>query len=116
MLDEKAMGKLGMNALLGVGAGLGRQTRLVVMRWRGATSKAKPDRLCRQGRLLRYRRHLHQARRRHGGHEGRHGRGGLRGRPDARARAPQGEGSTPSASSGWWRTCPAARPIDPATS
>jgi leucyl aminopeptidase len=38
-LDEKAMGKLGMNALLGVGRGSSRESRLVVMRWNGARSK-----------------------------------------------------------------------------
>ena len=38
-LDEKAMGKLGMNALLGVGRGSSRESRLVAMRWNGARSK-----------------------------------------------------------------------------
>ena len=33
VLDEKAMKKLGMNALLGVGQGSARESRLVVMRW-----------------------------------------------------------------------------------
>ncbi|MFY9968486.1 MAG: leucyl aminopeptidase [Roseiarcus sp.] len=43
VLDEKAMGKLGMNALLGVGRGSARDSRLVTMRWNGARSKrAKP--------------------------------------------------------------------------
>ena len=43
VLDEKAMGKLGMNALLGVGRGSSRDSRLVTMRWNGARSKrAKP--------------------------------------------------------------------------
>jgi len=43
ILDEKAMGKLGMNALLGVGQGSRRGSRLVVMRWRGAHGrKMKP--------------------------------------------------------------------------
>jgi leucyl aminopeptidase len=42
-LDEKAMGKLGMNALLAVGRGSARESRLVTMRWNGARSKrAKP--------------------------------------------------------------------------
>jgi leucyl aminopeptidase len=35
-LDEKAMTKLGMNALLGVGRGSARESRLVAMRWNGA--------------------------------------------------------------------------------
>src|SRR5271169_1615000 len=43
ILDEKAMAKLGMGALLGVGQGSARESRLVAMRWRGAkTKKAKP--------------------------------------------------------------------------
>src|SRR5580658_4535556 len=42
-LDEKAMGKLGMNALLAVGRGSARESRLVAMRWNGARSKrSKP--------------------------------------------------------------------------
>ena len=42
-LDEKAMAKLGMGALLGVGQGSDKESRLVVMRWNGAKSaKAKP--------------------------------------------------------------------------
>jgi leucyl aminopeptidase len=35
VLDAKAMRKLGMNALLGVGQGSARESRLVVMRWNG---------------------------------------------------------------------------------
>ena len=43
ILDVKAMQKLGMNALLGVGQGSVRDSRLVIMRWNGAKdSKAKP--------------------------------------------------------------------------
>jgi leucyl aminopeptidase len=43
ILDEKAMTKLGMGALLGVGQGSKRESRLVAMRWRGAKAKkAKP--------------------------------------------------------------------------
>ena len=38
-LDEKAMGKLGMNALLAVGRGSARESQLVAMRWNGARSK-----------------------------------------------------------------------------
>ena len=42
-LDDKAMAKLGMNALLGVGRGSEHDSRLVTMRWTGARSKrAKP--------------------------------------------------------------------------
>jgi leucyl aminopeptidase len=42
-LDERAMAKLGMNALLAVGQGSERDSRLVVMRWRGAPGrKTKP--------------------------------------------------------------------------
>jgi leucyl aminopeptidase len=39
VFDEKAMGKLGMNALLGVGRGSTRESRLVAMRWEGGRSK-----------------------------------------------------------------------------
>ncbi len=43
VLDEKAMAKLGMNALLGVGRGSSRDSRLVAMRWNGARAKkARP--------------------------------------------------------------------------
>jgi leucyl aminopeptidase len=37
--DEKAMTKLGMGALLAVGQGSARESRFVVMRWKGAKSK-----------------------------------------------------------------------------
>jgi len=39
VLDEKAMAKLGMNALLGVGRGSARDSRLVTMRWSGPRAK-----------------------------------------------------------------------------
>ena len=39
VLDEKDMAKLGMGALLGVGQGSKRESRLVAMRWKGAKSK-----------------------------------------------------------------------------
>jgi len=43
VLDEKAMARLGMGALLGVGQGSARDSRMVVMRWNGAKNKkAKP--------------------------------------------------------------------------
>jgi leucyl aminopeptidase len=43
ILDEKAMTKLGMGALLGVGQGSARESRLVAMRWRGSKAKkSKP--------------------------------------------------------------------------
>ncbi len=44
ILDEKAMAKLGMGALLGVGQGSKRESRLVVMRWKGGAKgrRAKP--------------------------------------------------------------------------
>jgi leucyl aminopeptidase len=41
-LDEKAMKKLGMNALLGVGQGSARESRLVVMRWNGGKRGNSP--------------------------------------------------------------------------
>jgi leucyl aminopeptidase len=43
VLDERAMAKLGMGSLLGVGQGSSKDSRLVVMRWNGAKSaKQKP--------------------------------------------------------------------------
>jgi leucyl aminopeptidase len=42
VLDEAQMQKLGMRALLGVGQGSVRESRTVIMRWRGAKGKAKP--------------------------------------------------------------------------
>jgi leucyl aminopeptidase len=41
VLDEKAMAKLGMGSLLGVGQGSAKESRLVVMHWNGAKGKAK---------------------------------------------------------------------------
>ena len=38
-LDEKAMSKLGMGALLGVGQGSAKESRVVIMRWNGAKNK-----------------------------------------------------------------------------
>ena len=92
VLDLKAMKKLGMNALLGVGQGSTRESRVVVMRWNGGKAGDAPGCLHRQGRVLRHRRHLDQAGGRHGGHEGRHGGRGLRHRPDAGAGRAQSEG------------------------
>jgi len=42
VLDVKAMKKLGMNALLGVGQGSRRESRVVVMRWNGGKRGAEP--------------------------------------------------------------------------
>jgi leucyl aminopeptidase len=42
VLDVKAMQKLGMNALLGVGQGSRRDSRMVVMRWNGGKKGAAP--------------------------------------------------------------------------
>ena len=42
VLTEKEMGKLGMNALLGVAQGSSRPPRLVVMRWNGGKAKEPP--------------------------------------------------------------------------
>ena len=42
VLDLKAMKKLGMNALLGVGQGSGHESRLVVMRWNGGRAGGPP--------------------------------------------------------------------------
>jgi leucyl aminopeptidase len=41
VLDEKAMARLGMGSLLGVGQGSVRDSRLVVMRWNGAKGRGK---------------------------------------------------------------------------
>lgn len=43
ILDEKAMQKLGMNALLGVGAGSRQGSYLAIMKWKGAPAKSKED-------------------------------------------------------------------------
>jgi leucyl aminopeptidase len=42
VLDVKAMKKLGMNALLGVGQGSSRESRVVVMRWNGGKAGDAP--------------------------------------------------------------------------
>ena len=42
VLDEKAMRKLGMRALLGVGQGSARESRVVIMRWNGAKATQQP--------------------------------------------------------------------------
>jgi len=42
ILDEKALRKLGMRALLGVGQGSRRESRVAIMRWNGAKSGVQP--------------------------------------------------------------------------
>jgi leucyl aminopeptidase len=42
VLDEKQMAKLGMGALLGVGQGSERESRIVIMRWDGGPKKQQP--------------------------------------------------------------------------
>jgi leucyl aminopeptidase len=42
VLDVKAMKKLGMNALLGVGQGSERESRMVIMRWNGGKRREAP--------------------------------------------------------------------------
>jgi leucyl aminopeptidase len=42
ILDEKQLKKIGMRALLGVGQGSRRESRVVVMRWNGAKSSVQP--------------------------------------------------------------------------
>jgi leucyl aminopeptidase len=42
VLDDKAMKKLGMNALLGVGQGSERESRVVIMRWNGGKRREPP--------------------------------------------------------------------------
>ncbi|MGQ0558218.1 MAG: leucyl aminopeptidase [Sphingosinicella sp.] len=49
VLDEKAMRKLGMGALLGVGQGSIRPPRLLAMRWSGGSASAKPVALIGKG-------------------------------------------------------------------
>ena len=42
ILDEKALRKIGMRALLGVGQGSENESRVVLMRWRGSKTQDKP--------------------------------------------------------------------------
>jgi leucyl aminopeptidase len=42
ILDRRAMSDLGMGALLGVGQGSARESRVVIMRWNGATAPGEP--------------------------------------------------------------------------
>ena len=90
ILDEQKMRELGMNALLAVGQGSARPSRLVVMQWHGAKgsggASSHPLAFVGKGRHFRYRRHLDQTGRRHGRHE--MGYGGVRcsDRLDAAAR------------------------------
>jgi len=42
ILDEKALKKIGMRALLGVGQGSRRESRVAIMRWNGAKSSVQP--------------------------------------------------------------------------
>jgi leucyl aminopeptidase len=42
VLDEKALRKLGMRALLGVGQGSAKESRVVLMRWNGGKANAAP--------------------------------------------------------------------------
>ena len=92
ILDEKAMGKLGMNALLAVGRGSARESRLVAMRWNGARSKrTKPVAVVGKGVCFELRRDLDQALGRYGGYEGRHGWRSLCCRTHARPRRAQSE-------------------------
>jgi leucyl aminopeptidase len=93
ILDEKAMTKLGMGALLGVGQGSDRESRLVAMRWRGSkTKKSKPVAFVGKGVCFDSGGISIKPAAGHGGHEGRHGRRGLRCRPHARAGPPEGQG------------------------
>ena len=62
IIDDKAMAKLGMGALLAVGQGSKRGSRFVVMRWqRREVEEDGAGRDRRQGRVFRHRRHLDQA-------------------------------------------------------
>lgn len=42
VLDEKDMRKLGMNALLGVGQGSSKESKLIILQWMGGTRDQKP--------------------------------------------------------------------------
>ena len=92
ILDEKQLKKIGMRALLGVGQGSRRESRVVVMRWNGAKGSAQPVAFVGKGVTFDTGGISLKPGRRHGGHEGRHGRRRLRHRADARARRPQGQG------------------------
>ena len=52
VLGEKEMSKLGMGALLGVGQGSSRESKLVVMRWNGGKRGEKPIAFVGKGCLL----------------------------------------------------------------
>src|SRR5665811_2452567 len=52
VLDRKAIKKLGMNALLGVGQGSARESRVVVMRWNGGKAGEAPVAFIGKGCLL----------------------------------------------------------------
>ena len=92
VLDVKAMTKLGMGALLGVGQGSARPSRTVIMRWNGGKKGEQPVAFVGKGVCFDTGGISIKRRRQHGGHEGRHGRRGLRRRPDACARGAQGQG------------------------
>ena len=92
ILDVPALEALGMRALLGVGQGSRRPSRVVDHALERGGFGRTAGRLRRQGRVFRFGRHFDKAGRRHGGHEGRHGGRRLRRRPDARAGRAQGQG------------------------
>ena len=85
VLDLKAMKKLGMNALLGVGQGSARESRVVVMRWNGGKTGEAPVAFIGKGVCFDTGGISIKPRRRHGGHEGRHGGRRLRHRAHASA-------------------------------
>ena len=64
VLGEAEMKKQGFGALLGVGQGSARESQLVVMQWKGGKKKRQARRLCRQGRVFRFRRPFAQGRQR----------------------------------------------------
>ena len=116
VLDEKAMAKLGMGALLGVGQGSVRPPRLLAMRWNGGKAGREAGRVRRQGHHLRHRRHLDQA---GAGMEAMKwdmgGAGAVAG-ADEGGRRPARRRPMSSASARSPRICPTAMPSAPATS
>ncbi len=92
VLDIKAMKKLGMNALLGVGQGSARASRVVVMRWNGGKAGDAPVAFIGKGVCFDTGGISIKPAAGHGGHERRYGRSSLCRRLDACARCAKGEG------------------------
>jgi len=115
VLDVKAMKKLGMGALLGVGQGSTQPSRTVIMRWNGGKKGDQPVAFIGQGRLASTPAAFRSNPRKHGRHEGRHGRCRCRRWADACAAARKAR-STAVGASALSRTCPTAMRSGPAIS